>query len=170
MAWTNGPIELYHGTNTRHAVSVRAGIDPSKGSALTDFGRGFYCTTNLQQAKYWANAVCSGTTNVAEVVVLNCNLDTLAGSEILAFVLDTAASQFHDFVFHCRKAALPSTSLVPNHGRSASKSHYDVVIGPVAAWPQQTIFKDYDQISFHGNVGLAALTVAPLSIVGSPRF
>jgi hypothetical protein len=161
MAWTNGPIELYHGTLQVHAASIRLnGINPARGAAQTDFGRGFYCTTNRQQASDWADALAqSGGT--PEVLMLKCDLDVIAQQEVLAFVLDNTASQFRNLVAHCRATPASAPGPVPDHGRGAAKSYYDVVIGPVVAWPQRGLYKDYDQISFHGTNSISALTVLP---------
>lgn len=51
----NDDLILYHGTDDKSAREIIAhGIDLSLCSPLTDFGRGFYTTTNLEQAKNWA--------------------------------------------------------------------------------------------------------------------
>lgn len=50
-----GYINFYHGTSLAAAQAIAAnGIDLSKSSPYTDFGRGFYVTTNLTQAVEWA--------------------------------------------------------------------------------------------------------------------
>ncbi len=60
MAWSNGPREVYHGTDMTsgsailparrpHAISLAAA------RAFSDFGPGFYTTTNRHQARQWAN-------------------------------------------------------------------------------------------------------------------
>ena len=52
---STGYVDLYHGTSLVSAQAIVAnGIDPSRGHPYTDFGRGFYVTTNLAQAKAWA--------------------------------------------------------------------------------------------------------------------
>ena len=55
--WTNQPILLYHGTTDAHAASILRRVDPQAGRRQTDFGTGFYTTTNLQQAWLWAGEV-----------------------------------------------------------------------------------------------------------------
>ena len=65
MPWTNGPLVLYHGCDHISADSIMTpvlpnqhGIHLTQSRALTDFGRGFYTTTSLHQAKNWANSRC----------------------------------------------------------------------------------------------------------------
>ena len=51
-----GNIYFYHGTSRTYAQDIAAnGINLSKSSADTDFGRGFYITTDEGQAAEWAH-------------------------------------------------------------------------------------------------------------------
>src|SRR5512147_3023412 len=53
--WPRDPVEFMHGCVATDAAGIaRAGVDPTKGRPDTDFGQGFYLTTNRQQAKHWA--------------------------------------------------------------------------------------------------------------------
>ena len=46
---------LWHGCLGKDAAAIlRHGVDPTKGRPDTDFGRGFYLTTNEQQSRFWA--------------------------------------------------------------------------------------------------------------------
>jgi hypothetical protein len=48
MAWTNGPITVYHGTDNLSGNAIRrSGLDPNRFNTQTDFGKGFYVTTSL---------------------------------------------------------------------------------------------------------------------------
>lgn len=47
-------IDFYHGTSLANAEKIAAGIDPSFGDGYTDFGAGFYITTDENQAVAWA--------------------------------------------------------------------------------------------------------------------
>jgi hypothetical protein len=65
MGWSNGPLVLYHGCDDTSAQSImtpaspnRHGIHLAYSRPLADFGRGFYTTTYLHQAKNWANVRC----------------------------------------------------------------------------------------------------------------
>jgi hypothetical protein len=79
MAWVNGPLVTYHGCDDISAAAiVTSGIDLSKCRPRTDFGVGFYTTTNRHQANNWANTRVhrlrsSGT--VCNAAVLECMVD-----------------------------------------------------------------------------------------------
>jgi hypothetical protein len=53
--WNNGPLVVYHGTDEQSAYAVMNRIDLTLGSPNTDFGRGFYLTSILTSARFWAN-------------------------------------------------------------------------------------------------------------------
>lgn len=44
----------FHGTIRRFGEEIQRGIDLEKSRYNTDFGRGFYLTNNIEQAKNWA--------------------------------------------------------------------------------------------------------------------
>jgi len=47
-------LDLYHGTAARYAATIREnGIDLTYGRPDADFGKGFYVTDNLEQAREW---------------------------------------------------------------------------------------------------------------------
>jgi hypothetical protein len=53
-----GFIDFFHGTSLANAQKIRDhGIDLSKGSRYVDFGKGFYVTTDLNQARTWAKTI-----------------------------------------------------------------------------------------------------------------
>ena len=59
MAWTDGPLVVYHGTDNAAASSIfKNGIELSLSQPFTDFGAGFYTTTSLPQAQNWADERC----------------------------------------------------------------------------------------------------------------
>lgn len=59
-----GMIDFYHGTSLEYAQAiVQSGINPSLGSGDTDFGAGFYITTDENQAVQWANSPTNGYVN-----------------------------------------------------------------------------------------------------------
>jgi hypothetical protein len=65
LVWKNDDLVLYHGCtelslrprrpNGIDVGTAQHGIDPFVGARQPDFGRGFYATTWLDQAKIWAN-------------------------------------------------------------------------------------------------------------------
>jgi hypothetical protein len=163
MAWNNGPLVLYHGSDDVSATTIiNTGIDLSKCKVLADFGQGFYTTTSLVQAKNWANKRCKvvsvapGKKAVATVLRFDVDRDKLALLEFLAFVIENSNTDFWDFVRNCRQNPPPSQH------RRLGNSIYDVVFGPVTLWPQTLIIKDGDQISFHTSVGLQSLSTAKI--------
>lgn len=173
MSWTNAPLKVYHGTTLNYTQSVAAGPDPSKGSAFTDFGLGFYVTTNLRQAKDWANdRHRSRGTHAAAVVEFDIDREWLATLDALAFVVEGANSGYWDFVDFCRQGRTYLRSTRPDHGRTAPSTmrHYQVVYGPVSLWPQRHVLKDCDQISFHmSSSGMSGLQYAQ-TLSGGPLF
>ena len=171
MAWTNGPLVLYHGCDDGSARSIaNSGINLSLCAKLTDFGQGFYTTTNLVQAKNWANERCrrlslaSGTMPTAAVVQFDVDRDQLARLEFLAFITENSNNDFWDLIFRCRQTLPPG-----QHNRSIN-TEYDVVCGPVTLWPQTLVIKDCDQISFHTPSGLGCLSTIAIPFLGTPLF
>jgi hypothetical protein len=158
--WVNGNLVVYHGTDTLaltaygklkpEATIGRFAVNLSLCRPATDFGRGFYTTTSLHQAKEWANArvrrvaVPAGSgPNVGLILQFDLNRDWLATQETLVFV--RAIQHYWDFVTHCRAG-------LAVHNRSLPRSPhdpYDVVYGLVTIWPSRLLIQDCDQISFH---------------------
>jgi Protein of unknown function (DUF3990) len=145
-SWYNQKLVLFHGTIDTEAPAIVAKVDISKGRRNTDFGRGFYTTTILRQAKSWAwTRTQRKPGSKLAVVRLEIERDALAGLQALWFVRGSFdAEDFWSLIFHCRNGNKP-------HGRKAhSISEYDVVIGPAAAsWKQRLAIHDADQVSFH---------------------
>jgi hypothetical protein len=151
VPWTNGALPLFHGTDDAAARAIlHSGIDLRRCSPVTDFGRGFYTTTNLDQAKNWARirAARAGSTSVkGAVIAMDVSRDWLATLQCLVFVRDVPEAGYPDFVRHCRGGRAP-------HRLSAD---YDAVYGPVAMWQDALDYSsarlftiaDCDQISFH---------------------
>ena len=138
---------LYHGTLLQHATKIaQHGVDTSFGAPNRDFGRGFYTTTLLNQAQDSADARASEENASPAIVRLILDRLELRNLRSLAFVRGARDAQdFWSFVCHCRRK---------NQGAPATHQYYDVVYGPVAKnWkgPRTVkIFRDFDQISFHG--------------------
>jgi hypothetical protein len=145
--WTNQEIVLYHGTLLQHATKIaQHGVDTSFGAPNRDFGRGFYTTTWLDQAQDWAESRASEENFASVIVRLTLGRLELRRLNSLAFVRGARGAQdFWSFVSHCRQK---------NQGARATHQYYDVVYGPVAKdWkgPRTAkVFRDFDQISFHG--------------------
>jgi hypothetical protein len=165
MAWTNQRLTLYHGTDLASAQSVVTRIQVGLGRARTDFGVGFYTTSWLNQAVYWANLIASRkatrsrTTVVAAVIQLDIDRDALAKLETLVFTSETANNDFWDFVTHNR------TGLTPHR---PSGANYEIVFGPITLWPQRLVIKDCDQVSFHTSAAAQQLGNATIIRQGGP--
>ena len=152
MPWNNGPLTVYHGCDDSSASSIaQLGIQLRHCKPRTDFGVGFYTTTNLHQAKNWANdrvttLNTSGGRNVATVLSFAIDRGLLGVCLSLSFVTEGSApiSDFWDLIRHCRHGGVHFPALGKN---------YDVVFGPVSLWPQTLLIKDCDQISFHTITG-----------------
>jgi hypothetical protein len=171
MAWTNQDLIVFHGTTWNAAqVIERTNPDPRRGSRYTDFGRGFYVTTNRKQAENWANERARPHLNKNEsaaVLEYAIDRDRLSALADLVFVLEDRSTGFWDFVAHCRSGVL-SSSGTPDHCRPAN-GHYSVVYGPVTLWPQTLVLKDCDQISLHDEDGIGLL-VHKGTDAGTPLF
>ena len=170
MSWNNGPLTVYHGCDDQSAKAIVSnGINLALCKPLTDFGQGFYTTTNLQQAKSWANQRCNRIPirkgiRIATVLQFDIDRDALAQKEMLFFVIESSNNDYWDFVRHCRTTA-PS----PVQHQRRGQANYDVVAGPVSLWPQPFIMKDCDQISFHTSSGFIVLGNAVLSHQANPN-
>jgi len=144
--WTNGPIHLYHGTILSHVQSILAnGIDVTRGSAVTDFGRGFYTTTDEENAGAWSRRRARKWNAEAAVIRLTLSRNALSKLENIVFVRsEVSAVDYWSFVATCRSGS-------PHRPETAD--FYDVAYGPVAkAWwgaSNSMTWAEYDQISFH---------------------
>jgi hypothetical protein len=144
--WTNAPLVLFHGTTRTYAENVETtGVDLTRCRDNTDFGRGFYATTQREHAVIMAESRSSKRNDSPRIVRFTLNRNKLANFKAIAFVQGNLnATDFWSFIFHCRQ------------GRSQRPPYsvpYDVVYGPVArTWwgPSNfTLWKGYDQVSFH---------------------
>lgn len=176
MAWANGPLTLYHGTDEVSARSIVKSVSLLPSRILTDFGSGFYTTTSLAQAKNWANVRCRTLSRggvivpMAAIVQLDVARDVapnpdLATLDTLFFITEGSGPDFWDLVTQCR------TTSTAQHSRPFG-GYYDVVGGPVTLWPQTLVIKDCDQVGFHTDRAVALLNASTRSIpyLGTPLF
>jgi hypothetical protein len=155
LAWTNQEMVLYHGTTSSMGRDiVDGGVSLSFSRRLTDFGLGFYATTNLRQARLLATERAEVRRATAAVVELRLPRESLAALDSLAFVLGgPGADDFWSLIQFCRSGAA-------GHGRDhhVTSDSYDVIFGPVTKnVGQRTIYQDYDQVSFHTDRALQLL-------------
>lgn len=176
VVWQNSKIRLYHGTDDNALNNIREiGVRLNATRVNSDFGRGFYLTTNLEQAKDWAdyrvrtgNRGRDGQPMVAPVVLqYYVDRDFLADLAVSIFTLPDANSDYWDFVRHCR------VSRALDHFRSGvkNKRNFDVVVGPVSKnRRQRSIYQGYDQWSLHTVRALRALKNDDESVERRSRF
>jgi len=143
---------------------IVSGVNPALGRGATDFGRGFYVTSVRHQAEQWANQKARRHSQKAAVLAFRLDRDLIGKlGDHLTFVI--ADTDFHAFVAFNRQGGIA-------HARSDKKC-YDVIYGPVAAYPQALTYAGCDQICFTANgnaIGIQALskpTNADLT-VGNP--
>jgi hypothetical protein len=151
MAWANGPLAVFHGTDSTAALSIRSGINSAHFRPRTDFGAGSYMTTVLKQAQQWANqqARRSGTA-ASEVLEYRLSRNPI---EPLAHLTFTAGSaDYYDFVAYCRAGE-------QNHGPYPCGWPYDIVYDPVSLWPQVLVVANCDQILLLDHSGLGKASV-----------
>jgi hypothetical protein len=152
--WTNPRIVLFHGTNASSATNiVKAGVDLSRCKSNSDFGMGFYTTTNRNQAWAFARRSANAFAEQPGVVRMAMDRARLGNLLTMAFVLASPDSvDFWSLVSHCRRGA----AHIPAPG-----SRYDIVYGPVARiWrgpANSEVWKGYDQVSFHTAEAVSAL-------------
>ena len=107
-------MKLYHGsTVTVKRPSLR------QGRANTDFGKGFYTTTDFEQAARWAKIRRERAGSaMAVVTVYEIDNDLLQRNDLNVMEYNGATEEWLNFVVANRRAA-------PLH-------NYDIVLGPVA--------------------------------------
>jgi hypothetical protein len=141
-SWNNPDITLYHGTTAQSADSILDRIVASELKDSSDFGRGFYTTTNLVQAQSFASRRARHRQKNAAVVKFVVSRDELFRLESLWFV--RAASDTEDFWNLVRACVEGGES---NRGATG---WYDLVVGPVSGgYRNRRVWENYDQISFH---------------------
>jgi hypothetical protein len=170
MVWTNGSLVVYHGTDEKAAANIlQNGVNPAAGVARSDFGPGFYVTSNLWYAQGHADQrlLSSGQSLRAAVLTFRVDRDLAAQlGDHLTFVC--AGDEFHDFVAYNHGGGM-------NHARSGG-APYDLVYGPIAQYPFRAVHLDdvgsiCDQICFLNQKALRSLA-KPIGnpMYGTPRF
>ncbi len=161
MPWTNQDLDLYHGTDDASAAAILlGGVNLALCSRFTDFGRGFYTTTNTAQAVTWAHLrtarLRAGGKTAAKPAVLRilAQRNFMGRLDSLVFPRSAPVTRFPEFVRYCRRGRSP---------HRPGDRNFQVVYGPVAQWqglfdPNLELFvlSDCDQVSFHDASHLAA--------------
>ena len=151
-------LKLYHGSN----VEVRK---PSllKSRKNTDFGRGFYTTTQKEQAEHWTSIKMDRTKKGRRVV------SVFEVDETILSNLEFKIREFHgpdeawlNFVVNSRKGIEHDYDLV--FGPVANDKVFTVVnlyesgvINATTAIAELKAYKTYDQLSFHTEIVIKEL-------------
>lgn len=162
MPWRNTSLRLYHGTILPYAATIAAhgsgvlnGISLAPCKRRRDFGKGFYTTRILSQARRFAEykyrfALHDHQTNgsidpqAAAVVEFTINLDAISDLKTLAFV--QGAADWRSFVNYCRSTG---------KSHKANNNYYDVVYGSVDS--KSGMIHSLEQISFHTTYAISLL-------------
>lgn len=153
-------MRLYHGSN----VEVRK---PSllRSRKNTDFGRGFYTTTQKEQAEHWTSIKIDRARKGRRVVsVFDVDDELLSNHELRIREFHGPDEAWLNFVVDCRKGIEHDYDLV--FGPVANDKVFTVVnlyesgvMSAEAAILQLKAYKTYDQLSFHTE-----------RVIGSLRF
>lgn len=109
-------VDLYHGTDARHAESIRAnGVDTGLHTYPRDFGQGFYTTRFLSQAEQWASWY-------AEPAVLHFRVEQSQLDTLVSETFTEASPELVEFVRRYRLGALDTP--------------YDIVEGSILFRPK----------------------------------
>jgi hypothetical protein len=116
--WNKSSRVLFHGTNSEAADKIisaasgskaPSGVDLTLCNSKTDFGRGFYTTSNRVQAISWANyrhdpTASPAPSNRAAVLSFEIKWDDIAKLAHVGFSWEGAdsTSSYWTFVTHCR--------------------------------------------------------------------
>ncbi|MDR1323273.1 MAG: DUF3990 domain-containing protein [Candidatus Margulisbacteria bacterium] len=109
---------LYHGSNLM--VKNPKIIAPNRG---IDFGRGFYTTTNREQAAAFARKVIARKGGQPLVSVYQFD-ETLAYKQLKLLSFDGASDAWFDFVLNCRRGNEPTSAIDCVYGAVANDDVY----------------------------------------------
>lgn len=160
-SWANPPLIVYHGTLNIHTKAIQGKVDLSSCDENSDFGKGFYTTTSLAQARVFAeNVVRRSMPTSARPAVIRFEItrEDLAKLDSLWFVRGAKdADDFWNLIESCRRLGVSNR---------ANDQWYDVVVGPVAKWYQmRQCWADYDQISFHTDKAIEILHNGRIEVI-----
>lgn len=151
-------MKLYHGS----ILTVKK-PNIKRGRTNADFGKGFYTTSNREQAIRWAN-IRKERENASSAIVsvydfdesllnnLKWNIRQFTGADEawLYFVTNCRKSRSHDFDIVLGPVANDNVFTTVNLFESG-------IINVQAALMQLKAYKTYDQISFHTERAIASL-------------
>lgn len=182
------PDIVYHGTISIHKDSLISGIDITKGYHSTDFGQGFYTTSNYEQAK----ALSIDKTNIynarhlksadADPMIIKYSLDKAILKKYRGLIFDDPNEKWKEFIYNNR---VGGDFLISEYYNKNGKFHY--VYGCVADSKITDMTKEirkniidygeyfdrlkplkkneYNQLSFHSNEIVKALNVISIEFL-----
>ena len=161
----NRYVRLYHGCTKADADHIiQNGINLQLCRVDSDFGRGFYTTAVLYQARQWAwtrfYAAQQKRRNRPVVLMFVVDRLDLAYLASIQFVLGgRSRDDFWSLVQHCRQS---TPKAIQDHNGPVHMhdgTHwYDLTCGPVSAfWRQRYCMTGADQFGFHTPAGVRLL-------------
>ena len=182
------PDIVFHGTISIHRDSLITGIDVYKGYESTDFGQGFYTTSNYEQAKRLAYDRAKAYNKhhkdkpPAQPMVLKYRINKVRLSEYKGLIFDSPNERWKEFIFNNRVGIDFSVSKYYN-----KDGRYNFVYGCVADSNITNMVGDikrqkitygefidslkalkqyeYDQLSFHTTDVVSALDLLEIEII-----
>lgn len=153
-SWRNQDLVLFHATTLEAAENIRdRGVRFITRSQTSEFGQGFYATTNIEQARDFARKKEKNAGQPRSIVSFSIDRERLARLDTLAFVRGSEdALDFWSLVRYCRSGG-------EGHGRPPDRvGCYDVIFAPVTRnWSMLRLHRDFDQVSFHTTAALTLL-------------
>lgn len=182
------PDIVYHGTISEFRESLLAGIDISKGYLSTDFGQGFYTTSNYEQAK----SLASDKANIfnkrykqkksVSPMIIKYSLDKSILKDYKGLIFDSPDDKWKEFIYNNR---VGDDFLVSGYYNKNGRFHF--VYGCVADSKITDMTKEirkhiisygdyvdklkplksstYNQLSFHSNDIVKALSIINIEII-----
>lgn len=131
-------MKLYHGSTTvvRHPNIKR-------GRQKTDFGKGFYTTTNFEQAAKWAK--------------LKLQRERKEKGFVSVFEVPDNILEMGFKVLHFHKATEEWLDFVVNNRRGIPTESYDLIMGPVANDTLYTTIQLYENGAITANAAIEML-------------
>jgi len=124
---------LYHGSN--QVVNV---IDLSKCRPYKDFGRGFYLTSYIEQAKRMATRTARIYSGSPVVCIYEYNKDAVSGLNIKIF--DEPNAEWAHFVMNNRNRYFKDIAST----NCNTDAKFDIVVGPVANDDMVALFREFE--------------------------
>lgn len=119
-------MKLYHGST----VTVKC-PNVQRGRKATDFGKGFYTTTNFEQAKKWAILKRNREHGKKAIVSIYDVPDDILDREFSVLRFEGATKEWLEFVV--------------NNRRGKGNYSYDLIMGPVANDQLYATIRLYEQ-------------------------